>query len=789
MNRPITLSPHLAYALLALLLLSTILFHGGAALHLHAAFVTGADDLSNIDQVAWNSQHGRILERTTGTRSVPRYGEHLEPLWIALGLLYTLWDDVRALLLAQTVALALGALPTFWLARAVWGQRNAPDQGAGLVFAALYLLSPFVARASVAEVHALPFAVAPLMLAIFWGWRGQWQRVAPLVVLLLLVREDAGLLVAALGLWALLARRAVRPGLALLASGLGGVALAVFGIIPRFADERFSGQEQSIFFERYAAFGEGPAGVLWGMLTRPDLWAELLADPWRLTFLRDLLLSTGGLALVAPLAWLLLAPHLLLNLLSDYFGQFGGLQHYGAPLVPGLIAAAIFGGARLLHWGRGNPWLRRGLLTLALAGALADAQLAIWQPLALSWIQPPVTPHHRLLAEIAAPIPPRAPLSADPQLHPHLAHRPDAYRFPTVGDNAEWILVDVTTNRTQHPADLQREIRERLDDGWGIAAAQDGYLLLQRGAPTKPLPAPFFSFTQPDAPPTTPLRARLGNALEVLGYDMVQDFWGRVSIRWHLRPLTPLPPFLTLEAALLGPDGLPLPDTANQPIPALVWLPLTAWQPGENYVIQTLPREADPAFQPALSLRADGLPLPVTPCEGGRTACGEVRDTTEGAWLVGGAWELRHRHAQRGVAGWRRWEPPAPLAEEPGEWAQAWLGAWEIVPPANPSAPLTLTLHWQATQEGLPPMQRFVHLVPPNGAPVPLAQADGPLGGDYPAPRWASGEWVSETITLPLPADLPPGWRLLVGLYDPAIGTRHPVTPDAGSATFELPMP
>ncbi|MBA3532717.1 MAG: DUF2079 domain-containing protein, partial [Ardenticatenales bacterium] len=357
-----SMPPRRAYLLLGLMMVAYVLFQGSVAIRLHNAFVTSADDLSNIDQVVWNSQHGRILERTEGTQSVPRYGEHLEPIWIAMGLLYLFWDSVTVLLLAQTVALAAGALPVFWLARDSWAVARSsarPDDGAGLVFAALYLLSPFVGRANTSEVHALPFAVAPLLLAIAWGRQGKWQRVAPLVLLLLLVREDAGLLVGALGAWALVARRAWRPGVALLASGAMGIGIAVFGIIAAFADQRYGGgQEESIFFERYAAFGEGPLGILWGMLTRPALWVDLLGDPWRTAFLQDFVRSTGGLMLLSPLSWLLFAPHFVLNLLSDYFGQYGGLQHYGAPLVPGLMVAAISGGATALRWGRGHPVLR-----------------------------------------------------------------------------------------------------------------------------------------------------------------------------------------------------------------------------------------------------------------------------------------------------------------------------------------------------------------------------------------------------------------------------------------------
>jgi len=779
------LSPRVAYLLLALMMVGYVLFQSSVAIRLHEAFVTSADDLSNIDQVVWNSQHGRILERTEGPRSVPRYGEHLEPIWIALGLLYLFWDSVKALLVTQTVALAAGALPVFWLARDSWSQATGatrPDYGAGLAFAALYLLSPFVGRANSAEVHALPFAVAPLLLAIAWGWQGRWHRVAPLMLLLLLVREDAGLLVGAFGAWALVARRAWRPALALIAGGALGVGIAVFGIIATFAEQRFGGgQEQSIFFERYAAFGEGPMGILRGMLTRPDLWADLLGDPWRTAFLRDFVLSTGGLMLLSPLSWLLFAPHFVLNLLSDYFGQYGGLQHYAAPLVPGLMVAAILGGATALRWGRGHPILRVLLLLAALGGTLGAARSAIWQPLAASWIQPSITAHHRLLLDIARQIPAHAPLSADPQLHPHLAHRPDAYRFPSVGENTEWILVDVTTNTTQHPADLRRDLLALLEGEWGIAEASDGYLLLRRGAPEKQLPERFLSFARSSAPPSVPLHAHFGDLIEVLGYDLAQDFWGRVSVRWQLRPLVPLPSTLSLDAALLNEEGMPLPETLAQPLTLLVWLPPEQWQPGTVYVVQTLPRQATTPFWPALTARLEGFPLVATEISMEEPTPALLSQL--GPWVTAGAWRLENNHIQRAAVGWRQWNSPVPPAKEPGVWAAARLGAWQI---QREGERLHVTLHWLAIQSENPALQRFVHLVPAEGAPVPIAQADGPLGGAYPITRWVQGEWVSEQVTLTIPPDAPGKLQLLVGLYEPQSGQRLPVVPGDGHDAFKL---
>jgi uncharacterized membrane protein len=834
-----------AYILLFLLIAIYIIGYTWMSWHLHATFITSADDLSNVDQVVWNSQHGRLLERTTGTRSLPRYGEHVEPIWIALGLLYFGWDDVRALLLIQTLALALGAVPVFWFARDAW-QRDHPAYGAGLVFAALYLLNPFVSRANIAEVHATPFAVAPMLLALYWGWKGKWARVVPLVLLVLLVREDTGLLIIGFGGWVLTrgmigrwgrkiergnekremgnGKTATHPltpsqegepnltprpplprgeggngdlpsavspfsfplsfkaGLALIATGIVGVLIMVFGIIRTFADERFSGQSDSIFLGRYAAFGDSPLEIVAGMLTRWEVWAELFSDPYRLNFLRDFVFSTGGLGLFAPLAWLLFAPHLMLNLLSDYFGQYGSLQHYGAPLVPGMMVAAILGGARVLKWGRYHPAWRFVLLAVALGGAHLTARTATGQPLAVDWITPTETDHHRLLNTFVQQIPQNAPLSADPQLHPHLAHRHDAYRFPTVGDNAEWILVDVTTNTTRHPVDLKTDIEALLAGEWGIANAQDGYLLLQKGNPTKTIPPEFYTFARAATPPEVVMNLPLEGAT-IEGYTLQQDFWGRVAIEWHVTFKASSPADIRIDAALLTAEGLPITDTLEQPIPALVWQPPAEWQASDTYLLRTLPRHPTSPFTPALTLRHGDSPITTIMDANNDPALSSVLARQQNGWWLGGEWHLENNHAERGTAGWRRFEPPTALNREKGEWGFVELRAWEITQGEDE---IQVTLLWHSLGTPAPSVQRFIHLVPLEGAPIPIAQADGVLGGDHPVRNWAMGEWVQETMTIPRP---PNGneWRVLVGLYDPATGIRFPVTPDAGDNTFELP--
>ncbi|MBI2912050.1 MAG: hypothetical protein HYY05_07895, partial [Chloroflexi bacterium] len=84
----------------------------------------------------------------------------------------------------------------------------------------------------------------------------------------------------------------------------------------------------------------------------------------------------------------------------------------------------------------------------------------------------------------------------------------------------------------------------------------------------------------------------------------------------------------------------------------------------------------------------------------------------------------------------------------------------------------TVTLFWQAMQDGDRELKVFTHLV--NEAGRVVAQHDSPPAqGDVPTHTWAAGEFVTDRHPIALPADLPSGtYTLKVGLYSPTSGQR-----------------
>jgi hypothetical protein len=80
---------------------------------------------------------------------------------------------------------------------------------------------------------------------------------------------------------------------------------------------------------------------------------------------------------------------------------------------------------------------------------------------------------------------------------------------------------------------------------------------------------------------------------------------------------------------------------------------------------------------------------------------------------------------------------------------------------------LHLELVWQAVTELSESYRVFVHVLGEDGRII--AQADGlPANWTRPTTGWLPGEFIRDTHSLTLPAELPPGeYALVTGLYLP----------------------
>jgi uncharacterized membrane protein len=756
--------------LLWFLIIIYVWLFAGLAFAQHSGMRTHKADLGQMDQAVWNSSHGRFLEMTDNGYISTRMTDHVEPILVLISPVLWLWDDVRALLLLQVVAVAIGAWFVYGLAMMRLEQLLTPHersqvwlaeplrrlaQPLAFSLAIAFLLAPQLQSAVLTELHAIPLAV-PLILWAFWAIEKQrWGQFTAAVLLLAGVKEEAALLAAGLGVWAIwqiVWRRwqsragLILASLAVLAS-LAWFYAATFVIVPSHAVEVY-GVAESSYFQRYGALGDSPLDIVKRVITRPALVWQIASEPARLAYLRGLVAPFGFLSLLAPEILLLSLPVLLANLLSAYPAQYYGEFHYSAPLMPYMAVAAAYGMGRVWGWlGRRTARTSAHFQHLAAASLpamvlasgwrnartalrpLLAALLALWVlgwafvvyaqaghgPWGARYDPTPVTEHHRLLPRFLAQIPDEAAVTTTAAVHPHVSHRRYIYQFPVGLETptpAEWALLDVTTATDMAPGDVKFLVDGMLATDWGVVDAADGFLLLHIGEPDKVIPDAFYDFARA---PAASASAETG---AVFSGHTVEDWprWRqtRVTTYWRAGP-APIEPQIELRT----PAGETLYRFADATPPALIWYPPDRWRPGETVRITTLPLSLPRAWGLAVEAKPG---LDITPSL--RQDAPQVELHEEDVLLI--AAYVRGQDGQ--------FYPAPALQDGPGDFAAnlsqlygvqtlyqnaslslpggaaIQVETWLPVYPLEPGASVDLWLRWQGAPVWPAGQEAFVHL-------------------------------------------------------------------------------
>ena len=777
------------------------LFFGTRVVLEHNAFQTTAFDLGNVDQAVWNTIHGRPFAMTNIEGLTNRLGTHVEPILLPVSLLYLVWSDPRALLLLQTVVIALGAWPVHRLARrALSGEEQASgaaphgvfaQEVLPLLFAAVYLLVPALQSANLFDFHAVALAPTFFLLAFYCLETRRWGGYALFALLTMGCKEDMPLLIAMLGLYALVVRREWVVGLATVGAAGAWFLAAVGWIMPHF-DTR----GVSPLANRYAYLGDGPIEMGLTLLTQPGVAWEQFVAAGGPAYVWNLLVPVAFLSLLAPQVLVLALPPLLVNLLSTdgFMHQLEGF-HYGVTLVPVVVASAAYGAGWLLRRLQHARWLH-----WALAAALAAASLGYqvghgYTPLAADFAGtwPAVTDHHRLGEAIARDIDPEAALAALPYLNPHASQRQQLSMIdriegglpaPLWEDGYVWL--DVTNGWPLHPNDLKAGVETLLAGDYGVERAEDGWLLLRRGAADKVWPDEFYDFARTVEPrPQHAMRLQfLQNkepVLECLGFDL--EYNARENTyEWTLywRALQPLPPGLRLYPFYVDDaTGQILEDTTLRPMIATVWVPPEQWQTSEIMVTRTLPWQVGSTFSLGLGVvqGADWQSAEWQAVDQRLPIRVESSDPVV-RLLEGDTWaRLLHVEGYEPVEEDRLWEaPPIEHKLDADLGGQVRLLGYDADCRIENGA-CSVTLYWQAQARLDTGYTVFAQLLDPEGRV--RAQVDSaPQAGGYPTVWWLPGEVVADPLSLTLPTEAPRDvpYRLLVGMYDAQTGARLPLT-------------
>jgi uncharacterized membrane protein len=605
----------------------------------HNAYLSNAEDLGNMDQAIWSVTHGQLLHQTIcnvvsdtncyGLAGISRFAIHFEPILFPVSLFYFVWPGPITLIAIQTLVVASGAFPAFWLARL-----RLRNELAAAGIALLYLLYPAQQQATIFEFHAVTFTAAFLLFTLYFMYTRRTAWLFVFAILSMACKEEISLVIAFFGLWSILFQQRWRSGLGLvlLATGWVGLTLLMFHL--------YSPTGHSLLVSRYAYLGSGPVQIARNILVHPvSLLYQHVFDPSHFKYLRILLAPAGYLPLLAPWVLVLAVPSLAINLFSSDPNQYIGIFQYSAEIVPVLIFATIEAIVVIIwvvQWfvqrlreqnvqEQGQPgeqsavapsrlvrWIQSISLIVLIGFVLFNVirQDTVYGALPFSrgfkW--PHTTAHDALAQRFIDMIPATASVSAQTSLVPHISERSAVYLFPYGDDRANYIFLDVTSYTYPYESPNYRsEVKRVLLSGtYGIVAAQDGYILLKRGLPSPgispfspvqngadvipDLPDDFCSFvrvTQREVP--HPLQVDFSSNggssadISLVGYSVappnsfpVATRFMQVTTFWMVN--TSSPPPLRILALLFDNNGKE--QFSSIDFPALSWCPTSTWRPG-----------------------------------------------------------------------------------------------------------------------------------------------------------------------------------------------------------------
>jgi uncharacterized membrane protein len=408
----------------------------------HMRFKTYAFDLGTFDQGIWLAGHGTDYFVTV--RGLPLLGDHVRVFSFVLAPMYWIVDDVRALLVLQSIAIAAGA---FFVCRL--SLRALPKRPLlALALSASFLLHPANQNLNLDHAHPDAFAMTFILASMDFLGAGRLVAFAIAAALAMSCKEDVPLVYAALGAAMMLDAGRRRLGFTIAAVASAYFAFSMLYVLPHFNGAGF--------------FRLGPKGFLgnlWYRGTEASWHLEKITSPETWTYLFQIGATHLYVFLLAPLAIVPALPQLAANLLADAHYMRNLEFHYQTSVVAFLYVGTVSAMAWLdrVRARYAESTMESSARSAAILGVLlALAPLAFVGAAVkanLAWSRVPISnpgalgekyallkeePDVAKAQEIFAMIPPDAVVSADYSSVPHLSHRRGIYMYPNPFEVNNW---------------------------------------------------------------------------------------------------------------------------------------------------------------------------------------------------------------------------------------------------------------------------------------------------------------------------------------------------------------
>jgi uncharacterized membrane protein len=446
------------------------------------AFQTHAFDLGIFNQAFSTALQGKLFYETPDQYLIPSgsfLGVHFNLLMFLLLPIYALFQYPQTLLLLQTGAVALGAVPIYLVAKWVLGKERL-----ALLMALVYLVNPAIINLNLYDFHLEAFL--PFFLGMFFYYYlvANWRGYTIFLGLALITIDFAPVLVVAICVAHALRTLSRKPKYhlpfsfeivrtrAIVLLLTIAVSLVVF-YLALYISLLISGKPVSV---------QGALSTFVNPIQNTQL------DLSKLEFWMLCLIPLMFLPLLVPSQLSMVVPWVVVTLLEGpYATSYSfGYQGAGAFVVPYLILATIFGIAKLRK--------HRIELRMFVVGIfIFSIFISPFNPLVQNRIPgiayeqgfPVVTAHDEILDKAIGFIPQNASVLTQNNLFPQVSNRANAFLYiPSNNTPIEYVLADSKATTYTEGISATQTMKAFLPyfistGQYGVVVNDDGVLLLK----------------------------------------------------------------------------------------------------------------------------------------------------------------------------------------------------------------------------------------------------------------------------------------------------------------------
>jgi uncharacterized membrane protein len=445
-------------------------------------------DLAFFSQSLWNLGHGQQYSSLFGKNFL---GNHANFIAFLLVPIYSLFPNAFLLIIIKVLCFTVGAYLFFILARPYVGR------------AALLLMMAYIFYAPNIFGLLFEFDYENLALPVVFGLlyyfdKGNLKGFLILSVLLILMKENLTLIVAAFGVLGLLTKpNKLEWGIVPILMGSIAFYVLTSTVVPYFNYKRVFHEHPYIYL--YKDYGKSFIDVVKSIVFHPNLVLELLRDPQRVNWLLAIFKPLCFLPLLSPAAMLLVIP-----LIAQHFFSINDSEHSIYFYYVMIYAPFIFWGlARVLSMYRVRS-MRSYQAFLFVIGVFTVINLGQeWD-----FIQKGIYPKEyaakpymiSFKAQLLKEIPAQSPVLSSFTFLPQLSARPELYGFYKLySPKFHWGLNSKIIPKLQYAcidffetplfkfidndasfSFSQRRIHKFFQDNWSVKDALENVVLFER---------------------------------------------------------------------------------------------------------------------------------------------------------------------------------------------------------------------------------------------------------------------------------------------------------------------